>query len=208
MSALEAALEALLVRLVERDARFTIVGGLAVSVRTEPRFTRDADVCVAVEDDLEAEEVVRSLRSAGYRVLAIVEQEATSRIATVRLVAEPDRDDGIVLDLLFASSGVEREIVESSDEMEVFEGLSAPIASTAGLIALKVLARDDVERPQDRVDLVALLRVASASDLAASDHLLGLIAERGYDRGKDLAGEFGELRTELGRLAPPPEPPR
>jgi hypothetical protein len=199
MSGLEAALMALLARLAEQDARFAIVGGLAVSVRTEPRFTRDADVCVAVQDDREAEEVVRSLGSSGYRVLAIVEQEATGRIATVRLAARPDRDDGVVLDLLFASSGVEREIVESSDDMEVFEGLSASIASVAGLIALKILARDDVDRPQDRVDLVALLRVASASDLAAADLLLGLITERGYDRGKDLAEEFGELRIELGR---------
>jgi len=199
MSRLEAALTALLVRLAEHDAHFAIVGGLAVSARTEPRFTRGADVCVAVQDDHEAEEVVGSLVSAGYRVLAIVEQEATGRVATVRLAAKPDRDDGVVLDLLFASSGVEQEIVGSSDDMELLEGLSAPIASVAGLIALKVLARDDVERPQDRVDLVALLHVASASDLADADRLLGLIAERGYDRGKDLAGEFSELRAELGR---------
>ena len=199
MSGLEAALTSLLARLAEQDARFAIVGGLAVSARIEPRFTRDVDVCVTVEDDREAEAVVRSLRSAGYRVLAIVEQETTGRIATVRLAAEPDRDDGVVLDLLFASSGVEREIVESSDDMEVLEGLSASIASVSGLIALKILARDDVDRPQDRVDLVGLLRVASASDLAAADLLLGLITERGYDRGKDLAGELGKLRTELGR---------
>ena len=143
MSGLEAALTSLLARLAEQDARFAIVGGLAVSARIEPRFTRDADVCVAVEDDREAEAVVRSLRSAGYRVLGFVEQETTGRIATVRLAAEPDRDDGVVLDLLFASSGVEREIVESSDDMEVLEGLSASIASVSGLIALKILARDD-----------------------------------------------------------------
>lgn len=199
MSGLEAALTALLARLAALDARIAIVGGLAVSARTEPRFTRDAEICVAVDDDREAEELVDSLRSVGYRVLAIVEQEATGRLATVRLAAEPDRDDGVVLDLLFASSGVEREIVGSSDDMEVFEGLRAPIASMAGLIALKILARDDVERPQDRVDLVALLRVASTSDLADADRLLGLITERGYDRGKDLAAEHGRLRSELGR---------
>lgn len=59
MSGLEAALVTLLARLAEHDARFAIVGGLAVSVRTEPRFTRDADVCVAVDDDREAEDLVR-----------------------------------------------------------------------------------------------------------------------------------------------------
>jgi len=32
-----------------------LVGGLAVSARTEPRFTRDLDVAVAVPDDAGAE---------------------------------------------------------------------------------------------------------------------------------------------------------
>lgn len=199
MTVLEAALSTLLIRLAEHDARFAIVGGLAVSARTEPRFTRDADVCVAVEDDRETEALVRSLRSAGYRVLAIVEQEATGRIATVRLAASVDEDDGIVLDLLFASSGVEGEIVESADDLELFEGIAAPIATVGSLIALKVLARDDVERPQDHVDLVALLRVASSPDVAEADRLLGLITERGYDRGKDLDAELRQVRAELHR---------
>lgn len=199
MSGLQTALTAFLARLVGIDARFAIVGGLAVSARTEPRFTRDADVCLFVEDDRAAEEVVSSLRSAGYRVLFVAEQEATGRVATVRLTGSEDADDpGVVLDLLFASSGVEREIVDSSDDLEVFEGLRGPIASVAGLIALKVLARDDVTRPQDRVDLVALVAVASPSDLAEAEHLLRLITQRGYDRGKDLIGEFDTLRAELG----------
>ena len=67
-----------------------------MSVRTEPRFTRDVDVCIAVEDDPEAERLVASLRAAGYRVVAIVEQEQTGRIATVRLTAGRG-EDGIVL---------------------------------------------------------------------------------------------------------------
>jgi hypothetical protein len=32
-----------------------LVGGLAVSVRTEPRFTRDVDLVVAISDDHAAE---------------------------------------------------------------------------------------------------------------------------------------------------------
>jgi predicted nucleotidyltransferase len=197
VSALERSLASLLARLTERRARFALVGGLAVSVRTEPRFTRDADVCVAVGTDSEAEELVASLRAAGYRVISIVEQEATRRIATVRLVAERDRGDGVVLDLLFASSGVEQEVVETADELEVFEGVDAPVASIASLIALKVLARDDATRPQDRVDLVALMRVASASDVLAAYDLCRLIAERGYQRGRDLAAGLDALRAEL-----------
>jgi ribosomal protein L14 len=35
-------------------ARFALVGGLAVSVRVEPRFTRDIDLVVAIEHDAAA----------------------------------------------------------------------------------------------------------------------------------------------------------
>jgi predicted nucleotidyltransferase len=198
VSGLASALATLLYRLSERDARFALVGGLAVSVRTEPRFTRDADVCVAVEDDPEAERLIASLRATGYRIIAIVEQEGTGRIATVRLTAGHGEDD-VVLDLLFASSGVEREVVETAEDMEVFEGIEVPVASVAALIVLKVLARDDASRPQDRVDLVALMRVASASDVSEAYDLASLVSERGYDRGRDLAAGLASLQTEVDR---------
>lgn len=197
MTGLERALDALLSRLRQEGRRFALVGGLAVSARTEPRFTRDADVCVAVEDDADAERLVHALSGAGYVVDALVEQEATGRLATVRLSTEPDRDDRddwVVLDLLFASSGVEHEVIEGAEELEVFEGLRAPIASVGALIALKILSRDDLDRPQDRVDLVALLRVATTADLEETARLLGLVTDRGYDRGRDLPAALTELR--------------
>jgi len=40
---------------------FAVVGGIAVSARVEPRFTRDLDLVVSVEDDAGAEEVVRQM---------------------------------------------------------------------------------------------------------------------------------------------------
>jgi hypothetical protein len=41
-----------------RGKRFALVGGLAVSVRAEVRFTRDVDLAVAVSSDAEAESLV------------------------------------------------------------------------------------------------------------------------------------------------------
>jgi len=199
LSGLEAALSGLLDRLTSHGFRFAIVGGLAVSARTEPRFTRDADVCVAVEDDTQADALVRSLRADGYEVMTLVEQETMDRIATVRLATPDGPGGGVVLDLLFASSGVEAEVIASAEEMELFEGISAPIASVPSLIALKVLARDDVQRPQDRVDLVALLHVASEAEIDDARQLLLLINERGYARGRALVADLEALMAELGR---------
>jgi hypothetical protein len=75
--------------LADTKTHFALVGGLAVSARTEPRFTRDADIAVIVDSDEQAEELVYSLKKAGYSIDALVEQEAVGRLATVRLSHRP-----------------------------------------------------------------------------------------------------------------------
>lgn len=197
MSRLENALRLLVDRLTEFEARFAVVGGLAVSARTEPRFTRDADVCIAVDTDAEAEALVQQLRQGGYHVRALVEQEAVARIATVRLVTTQDDAEGLVLDLLFASSGIEPEVVEAADVVELFEGMRVPLATVPCLLAQKILARDDVARPQDRVDIVKLLGVAEDGDLVEVERLLGLIESRGFSRQRDLIEDLRRLREEF-----------
>ena len=106
-----------------------LVGGLAVAVRTEPRFTRDADVAVSVADDGEAEALIRELHAVGYRV------------------------------------------------------------------ALKILARDDERRPQDRVDLLALRAQADAATWDLARSALSLITERRFNRGRDLLAALDQLRA-------------
>lgn len=172
-----------------------LVGGLAVAVRTEPRFTRDADLAVGVADDLEAEALVRDLQVLGYQVAAIVEQEATRRLATVRLIPPGERERGVVVDLLFASSGIEPEIVAAADVVEVMPGLSVPVARAGHLIALKILARDDDRRPQDHVDLVALRAKADDATWDLARGALTLVTERGFNRGRDLPAALDQLRS-------------
>jgi predicted nucleotidyltransferase len=192
VTTIESALRAAVLGLQEEGASFALVGGLAVSVRTEPRFTRDADLAVSVASDAEAEALVRRLAVRGWKVLTIVEQKATSRLATVRL-SWSDDGESPVIDLLFASSGIEAEVTRDADRLDVLADLSVPVATTAHLIALKLLARDD-DRPQDQIDLHALVRVASADDLVRASQALALITARGYHRGRDLAKALVELQ--------------
>jgi hypothetical protein len=154
-------------------------------------------VCVAVYTDAEAEALIQRLRQEGYDVRALVEQEAVGRIAMVRLVTTERDAQGVVLDLLFASSGIEPEIVDTAEVVEVFEGIRVPLATVSSLLAQKVLARDDVERPQDRVDIAKLLGVASDGDLAEAERLLLLVEARGFARQRDLIADLGRLRDEL-----------
>jgi predicted nucleotidyltransferase len=199
LSRLEASLRRIAADLADLGRRWALVGALAVSARTEPRFTRDIDAAVGVEDDADAERLVHDLQARGYGVPSIVEQEATARLAAARLLPPGEAEAGIVLDLLFAAAGIEAELVAAAVTLEVLPGLSVPVASTGHLVALKVLARDDRTRPQDRVDLEALARIATPADLAEARSALALIEARGFHRGRDLGRELDRLLAERRR---------
>jgi predicted nucleotidyltransferase len=181
--------------------RWALVGGLAVSARTEPRFTRDIDLVVAVEGDRDAERLVHDLQSRGYRVRTIAEQEAVARLATARLVPGGEDDAGVVVDVLFASSGIEAEIVARAEVLAIGPDLRVPVAAIGHLIALKVLSRDDAVRPLDRADLVALVRAAQPSDIEQARAAVALIQRRGFQRDRDLP-------VELERFLQDSRPPR
>jgi hypothetical protein len=192
VTSLESALRQIHTDLSAAHVFFALVGGLAVSARTEPRFTRDADLAVALGSDAEAEALIHGLRARGYRVEAVVEQEAVGRLATVRLTRSSTLR-APVIDLLFASSGIEPEVVAEAAPIELLPNLTIGVARTGHLIALKVLSRDDVRRPQDLVDLRALQRVASSAEVARARQSLALITARGYHRGRDLMSEMNWL---------------
>ena len=176
------------------EARWALIGGLAVSARAEPRTTRDIDVTVAVADDREAQKTVYRMVNLGYSIQAQLEHEETEDLSTVRLLM-PGGHSGILADLLFASSGIESEVVAEADLYEVLPGLFAPVAKAGHLLALKVLAlKPDrpQERPQDFSDIRELLRVADDQEIGRARSALDLISRRGFDRGKDLEVELEE----------------
>jgi hypothetical protein len=197
VNTLEAALRRIQVDLEMYGLRWALVGGLAVSARSEPRFTRDADLAVAVRDDREAELLVRWLLGCGYQTFATVEQEAAGRLATVRLIPPGEKAEGLVVDLLFASSGIEPEIVASAEPLEILPKLTVPVARTGHLIALKVLSRNDEQRPTDLADLRALLGRADHGEIETAEEALEQIAARGFHRGRDLAGLFKDLQRSV-----------
>jgi len=194
MNFVDQALQAAARDLASRDKRWALVGGLAVSARAEPRFTRDVDIAVAVSDDDDAEALAGSLMAGGYRFVASVEHDTTGRLATVRL-ASAHTGRKVVVDLLFASSGIEPEIVAAAELLDVMPGVTVPVARVGHLIAVKLLARDDETRRQDHIDLLALLQVATPDDLALAREAIELITDRGFNRDRDLAaGLAGLLR--------------
>jgi Nucleotidyl transferase AbiEii toxin, Type IV TA system len=170
-----------------------LVGGLAVSARAEPRFTRDVDFAIAVDSDAQAERVIYDLQRRGFLVAAAIEQTTTRRLATVRM---REAGDGPFVDLLFASCGAEPEIVAFATPLDVL-GVPIAVAAVGDLIAMKLVSRDPKKRPRDQQDLVELGAIADASDWARAAATIELIAQRGFSRGRDLRAGLAELRADV-----------
>lgn len=176
--------KAIAAHLNKLGVKYAVVGGIAVSFRSVVRTTNDLDLAVIVNDDAEAESIVRTLIRLGYRAELLLESDVSGRLATIRMISTGERE--VFIDLLFASTGIECEVVENSNPIEIFPGLTLPVASRSALIALKVLSANPKTRSKDITDLQNILDNAVPGEIDFARSLLNLIAERGYNRNKDL----------------------
>jgi predicted nucleotidyltransferase len=167
---------------------FAVVGGIAVSLRTIERFTKDVDFAISVKGDREAESIVESLRRSGFHIAMFLERDEDGRLATVRLSSGGDVE--VFVDLLFATSGIENEVIADATPLEIFPGFIVKLASIPALIAMKLLSADWETRPQDIIDLRYLFDAATQDEIGTARNLIGLITERGYNRNKDLLKDF------------------
>lgn len=198
MTRLQQALIELSEDLKDLGVRWALVGGLALAAHVEARTTRDLDVAVSVTGDREAELLVMELRSRSYHEHTLIEQEKTGRLATVRFAAPGEGPEGLVVDLLFASSGIEPEIVAEAESLEVLPGLFLPVARVDHLLAMKLLAA----RPRDLEDARLLVGLASDEDIARARRAIRLITERGYERSQDLEHSLEKVLSERTRSLP------
>ena len=180
-----------LAALRQENVKGCIVGGLAVSSRCDPRFTRDVDIAVAVETDEQAEALIHALVSHGLRMNGLVEQEAVGRLAMARLSTA----EGLSVDLLIASSGIETEVVTKAETLEVVQGVLLPVARTGHLIALKLLSVAP-GRETDAADLRSLAAVATEDEWNIASEAVTQIQDRGFGRGRQLDAELVALRNQ------------
>jgi len=173
----------------QENVKGCLVGGLAVSARCDPRFTRDVDIAVVVDTDEHAEALIHALASHGLRMAGLVEQEAVGRLAMARLSTQ----DGLSVDLLIASSGIETEVVTNAEILEVVQGVLLPVARTGHLIALKLLSVAP-GRETDAADLRNLAAVATQDEWNLASEAVAQIQERGFARGRQLDAELLVLR--------------
>ena len=112
---------------IDRDVRFLIVGGYAVAAHGHPRYTKDLDVWVLV-DQHNAERLLLALGDFGFESLDLTTQDFLDDDVVIQLGYEPVR-----IDLLTAASGVDfADCYERRVEIDV-EGVRIPFISLPDL---------------------------------------------------------------------------
>ena len=179
---------------------WALVGGLAISTRCEPRFTHDLDLAISVQSNEHAELLTFRLIQRGAQMRFILNQDQQSQLSMVRIILGSSAPSPV--DLLFASSGIEAEVVAAASLLEVFPDLIVPVASIAHLTALKLLSVSP-KRMKDLADLSALGAVATEADRQITGEACALITRRGFHRGIDLIARYerwlrGQIPLESG----------
>lgn len=143
----------LFVALNAAQARYLVVGGYAVIIYAEPRYTKDLDLLVEASPE-NAERVWRALAAFGAPMNLFNREDFQDPEMVVHLGVPPNR-----IDLLMSIEGVEFDAAWGS-RTEGHYG-TEPI-HVIGLDSL-ILAKRAAGRPQDLVDVAALVEARERS---------------------------------------------
>lgn len=127
------------------SAEYALIGGHAVNVVLEPRFTADIDITIAA--DLAALARVRvALLAAGFRMEREHGAAQPSGPDFVRFVD----DEGTILELQTAKTGLQRAVIARANDHG-----GVRVATAEDLVVFKAIAN----RPKDQIDLLGLVRL-------------------------------------------------
>jgi hypothetical protein len=165
-SRITAALATLSKWLVSEKVPHTIIGGIAVSLLTEPRATHDIDVTIWSEA-LSIEDLLASAASAGLisRIENPLEFATQARILLLKHV-----DSDVSIDLSLGALPFEKRMIDHSETITVGT-LRLNVASPEDLIISKAIPM----RPRDMADI---------------DQLFSFYPNVNLKRIRELVGEF------------------
>jgi hypothetical protein len=143
---------------------YMVIGGQAVLVYGEPRFTRDIDVTLGVGPD-HLEEILRLVASIGLAVLVPKPAEFVKK--TMVLPCESP-DSGVRVDLVFSFSPYEQQAMNRVRRIRVLDR-DVRFASPEDLMVHKIIAG----RPRDMEDARVVLAKNPDMDKAYIERWLG-----------------------------------
>jgi len=131
-----------------RNIQSALIGGLAVSLRGQPRMTADVDLVVLATVD-DALRLVRELDTTCFLPLFPGVEEV---VATAFILPLRHRQTGIRVDLAIGMSGFEQQAVRRATPV-IVGGVRIQVVSIEDLLVMKALAG----RPQDDQDIRGLV---------------------------------------------------
>jgi hypothetical protein len=126
-----------------------VIGGQAVLVHGEARFTQDIDVTLALSPG----DVSQLLAVCADASLAIGVENPSEFVASTHVLPAIDSQSGTRIDFVFSSTGYERVAIGRSQTVQV-GGHDLPFATMEDLIIHKLLAA----RPRDLEDIRGIVR--------------------------------------------------
>lgn len=127
---------------------FALIGGIAASVRGEPRFTADIDFVIGIE----VEGGLKLLAALTGSDFAPIFPDAAEVVRTSFLLPMRHKRTRVKVDLAIGLSGFERQVIDRAQQ-EQLGTLRIPVASAEDLLLMKVLAA----RPRDTEDARAIV---------------------------------------------------
>ena len=166
-----------------RGMRCALIGGLAVSLRGQPRMTVDVDLVVLATVE-EALQLVHELDSTCFAPLFPGVEEVVTKSFILPL---RHRSTGIRVDLAIGVSGFEQQAVTRATPVAIGD-TQIPVVSIEDLLVMKALAG----RPQDDQDILGLVATQrNAIDWPAG---LGLAEKLGSAIDIDIASRLRVAR--------------
>jgi hypothetical protein len=140
--------------LAARGIQAAVIGGLAVSLRGQPRMTVDVDLVVIADVD-QALALVRDLPGTRFEPLFTGVEDVVSRSFILPL---RHRSTGVRVDLALGMSGFERQAVARATAIDL-GGTPAPVVTAIDLLVMKALAG----RPRDEDDMRSIIATQAES---------------------------------------------
>jgi len=134
-------------KLNEANIRYAVVGGIALSFHTRPRYTKDIDILILAKD---IDDLRSILKKMGYIFEAIPWTFKNTNITLHRLT-KIEGEDSLTIDLLVGNEERHEKIIENAVTEETEYGLTC-IASREDLIWMKRFRNSK----QDIADIEAL----------------------------------------------------
>jgi predicted nucleotidyltransferase len=172
--------------LQSRGINYALIGGLAATLRGQPRVTADVDLVIAADVDA-ALAILGSIERTKFAPLF---DRAEEVVQAAFILPLRHRQTGVKLDLSLGLSGFETQLIARAGQVDLGP-VSVAVAQAEDLIVMKTLAG----RPRDDQDVQGIM-VVHAADLDW-DYCLRVAAELGEALDQNLVGRIRQLRDSI-----------